>query len=103
MAALDQSPLIICSIVQEEIGNQSCRPARRELTCRRSVIGFGCVLPIARLALVGCERARRIKVGSKTISQTAIAIPTAVVDHGTEIATATASQSASRARNVRSK
>jgi hypothetical protein len=43
------------------------------------------------------------KVGSKTMSHAAMAIPTALVDQGRAIATATASQSASRTKKARSK
>jgi len=42
-------------------------------------------------------------LGSKTTSQTATQIPIAVVDQGSATATPTASQSASYAKNVRSK
>jgi hypothetical protein len=42
-------------------------------------------------------------VGSKTSNQAATAIPTALVDHGKEIATATASKSVSRKKDERSK
>jgi hypothetical protein len=43
------------------------------------------------------------KLGSKIRSQAAIATPTALVDHGSTIATATAAQSASRMSDELSK